>query len=731
MERIKTLYNRLNVFGALLVSTLLPCFLATLLLAAVFLPMMNRTARSSDSAYARVLLDAGANQFERIGESIAEATAVVEYSTWIHPLYLDMLEGTRPDYTVKKTITDALNQACSRGEFKSFSFRFYDDGALYNNRTVVDDAAFYERSQFDYIQYHFFALQTPEPTVSTITYDGIEYLLYQAPFRDIPGGRYKGEINILIQSSVLGSRLLHATDADAAAFRLTDRDGRCLWSYQTGIYSEPTVTLSRQTFSGRFMCCVDVPLSVHDQTRARVLPAMLATLAVSLLLSAAICYLLTCAAYRPFGKIIGKFVGREPRVSNDFVALERVFDRILQEKSRVETSLDQLRPIAQQKILGSLLAGTANLSDSLEDQLADVRLHFDHALFTVIALEAPFSQMETADVNLATELALQTLLEHLSFGLELKAYLYSEDTDHFRILVNHGGMEELEAFLSALAQNCMSHFRRYTQGEGLYLGVGRSVPGMEEIYHSAEQAETATHAAAMNRQEQPMFYSEIEPELSYDYYYPISEEVLLARAITGCSADGAKAILAAVLEENARRTKLSPKSMWLLYMDLSATVARSGQSLGIAQQPIDLRQEFITLEQIRARAEAQIEGICTQVLRNRQKTMNGAETEILRYIDEHICDADLSLNSIAERFGKSSAYISVLFKEQRGVNYNTYVNQTRILRAVHLINEEKLDVATVYPMVGYVSLSTFRRNYARYARGDPCIAAEGKGLTKE
>ena len=102
MERIKTLYNRLNVFGALLVSTLLPCFLATLLLAAVFLPMMNRTARSSDSAYARVLLDAGANQFERIGESIAEATAVVEYSTWIHPLYLDMLEGTRPDYTVKK-----------------------------------------------------------------------------------------------------------------------------------------------------------------------------------------------------------------------------------------------------------------------------------------------------------------------------------------------------------------------------------------------------------------------------------------------------------------------------------------------------------------------------------------------------------------------------------------------------------------------------------------------------
>jgi len=154
-------------------------------------------------------------------------------------------------------------------------------------------------------------------------------------------------------------------------------------------------------------------------------------------------------------------------------------------------------------------------------------------------------------------------------------------------------------------------------------------------------------------------------------------------------------------------------------MDLSSTVARSGQSLGITLPPADIRESYISLEEIRQRVETMIDDICQQILVRRQKTMNSTEVQILAYIDQHLYDQDLSLNSIAERYHKSSAYISTLFKEQRGTNYNNYVNHHRIMRAVHLLTEEKLDVNTVYPMVGYVSLSTFRRNFNKYAKSNP------------
>ena len=181
-----------------------------------------------------------------------------------------------------------------------------------------------------------------------------------------------------------------------------------------------------------------------------------------------------------------------------------------------------------------------------------------------------------------------------------------------------------------------------------------------------------------------------------------------------------------IIEENRRRSQLNPKCLWLLYMDLSSTVARSGQSLGITLDPVAFKENYISLDEVELRVNHMIDDICQQIISRRQKTRNNTELQILHYIDEHIYDPDLSLNGIAERFNKSSTYISLLFKEQRGIHYNTYVNQTRILRAVQLMSEQNLDSNTVYPMVGYVSLSTFRRNFSKYAKSNP-----GRGVRDE
>ena len=219
-----SIYNRFNVFGTLLLSTLLPCFLATLFLAVVFVPMMTTTASGNDSAYEQNLLYSAASQFEDLCETVDETVAVVEHNTWIRTLYVDVVNGKSASSTLKESIAAELNQACIRGEVKSLSFRFYNDMVLYNNRGVVENP---ERSRESsdqyshYLHYYFFASQEQEQIYSTINFDGVDYLLYQTPFRDIDGGRYKGEINILFQSSVLGARLLQAVGPHAAAFRMT------------------------------------------------------------------------------------------------------------------------------------------------------------------------------------------------------------------------------------------------------------------------------------------------------------------------------------------------------------------------------------------------------------------------------------------------------------------------------------------------------------------------------
>lgn len=714
----KSIYSRLNMFSILLLSTLLPCFLATLLLGATFLPMMRTTAGNNDKAYEKALLYAVSGEFERLFDDAADAVSAVENSPWIHSLYLRVVEGKKPDGQTKKEVTNALNRACVRSELKSLSFKFYDSSVLYNNRSVVDDQLRYEQIYRDQIQYLFFPLEDQMPTWSSIRFGGAEYLLYQTPFRDIEGGRYKGEINVFFNSDTVVSALSRTADGQALAFRLTDLEGNVLWRHELAHPEQETVTLSQTSSNGRFVFCVDVPKTVHSQTRSAVLPSMLTTLLLSLAISAILSYLLSRAAYRPVQKIVDKFIGTDSSRYNEFVALERVFDKILEEKSEAELSLDQLRPIARQRILGSLLDGTAVLEDSVDSQLDHCQICFRHGRFNVIALMAPFSQVEGVEEE-STELAMETLLEHLRGQLQLQAYLYYEGSDNYRILINYDSWDTLQSFISQLSSNCRGYFHKAAADERVFLGVGQVVFSAEEIYRAAEQADTALNVAVLNRLEQPMFYTEVAPELNYDYFYPVSEEVLLSRAITNCNTQTAKELLYAIIEENERRTTLDPKCLSLLYMDLSSTVVRSGQSLGISLPPAELKEGYISLDEIRQRVETMIDDICQQILVRRQKNMNGTEVQILAYIDEHIFDQDLSLNSVAERFGKSSAYISTLFKEQRGTNYNNYVNHQRVMRAVRLLTEDKLDVNTVYPMVGYVSLSTFRRNFNKYAKSNP------------
>ena len=66
-----------------------------------------------------------------------------------------------------------------------------------------------------------------------------------------------------------------------------------------------------------------------------------------------------------------------------------------------------------------------------------------------------------------------------------------------------------------------------------------------------------------------------------------------------------------------------------------------------------------------------------------------------------------------------TAYISSMFKRERGMNYNNYVNQKRIEQAVKLLNSNTMDLKEICDAVGYVNLDTFTRNFRKYTHHNP------------
>lgn len=105
--------------------------------------------------------------------------------------------------------------------------------------------------------------------------------------------------------------------------------------------------------------------------------------------------------------------------------------------------------------------------------------------------------------------------------------------------------------------------------------------------------------------------------------------------------------------------------------------------------------------------------------RNRIEEMNaqrntGKTTKIiqeaLEYIGDRYSDPNLTVDSIAEKFGYSANYFAKLFKETTGEYINDHIRGIKIGRAKNLLKETKLAVNEIAELTGYLN-----KNYFFYA----------------
>jgi two-component system response regulator YesN len=97
-----------------------------------------------------------------------------------------------------------------------------------------------------------------------------------------------------------------------------------------------------------------------------------------------------------------------------------------------------------------------------------------------------------------------------------------------------------------------------------------------------------------------------------------------------------------------------------------------------------------------------------------KKAGNTLVKEMKDYIDRECCSNAISLDSVAERLRKNTAYISKLFKKETGYNFSEYLIQKRMERAKELLNDYTYKVYEVAAMTGYADVSNFIKVFRKY-----------------
>lgn len=86
--------------------------------------------------------------------------------------------------------------------------------------------------------------------------------------------------------------------------------------------------------------------------------------------------------------------------------------------------------------------------------------------------------------------------------------------------------------------------------------------------------------------------------------------------------------------------------------------------------------------------------------------------DVQDYIDSHIADK-LTLSEVAEQFGLSASYFSVLFKQQTGVGFSDYVTTLRIEKAKQLLLSGDVKIYEAAEALGFESAFYFSKVFKK------------------
>ena len=74
---------------------------------------------------------------------------------------------------------------------------------------------------------------------------------------------------------------------------------------------------------------------------------------------------------------------------------------------------------------------------------------------------------------------------------------------------------------------------------------------------------------------------------------------------------------------------------------------------------------------------------------------------------------NISLDSVAERVGVTPSYLSRLFKKEMQINFQDFLTDVRIEKAIELLYDESLSVRALASAVGYNNYTYFCKIFKR------------------
>jgi len=515
-----------------------------------------------------------------------------------------------------------------------------------------------------------------------------------------------------------------------------------------------------------------IPSSVSDLKYALVIPSRIywekaeyvrkfsyASILASLLGAGVLTWFFVRRNYSPIQELVqtvsGKGAQEEHQEGNELNFLQQAISRTLSEKERMAVQLRTHQHALRSNMLGRLMKGRPDSPIPYEEAFRSFGMKLVSDRFAVIllvveeddSLSAGLRGIEESERNKLAQFIVANVVEELAERRRHAGYV-AEIDDMTACLVNFadGDPEAYREDLTAIATEAQLFLRRFRLELTIAIGgVHESFAGIAEAYREAVDA--MEYKMVLGKREIIMYEDiRVDPadNLRFGYYYPLQLEQQIINWIkTGEFARASRA-MDEIMERNFNKPVGSLTLARCLIFNLAGTMVKAineiggGESSVLGGNPLWMDRIIAcdTVQEMRRELIALLQEVCRFAAeqRDRKVSLERAESlrllaaRVIRHIEEHYGDVNLSVNSLGEHFQLKGSYLSKLFKSETGEGLSDYINKLRIDRAKRMIRARRHSIGEIARLVGYNEAATFIRVFKKYEGITPGKYKEMSGV---
>jgi two-component system response regulator YesN len=312
------------------------------------------------------------------------------------------------------------------------------------------------------------------------------------------------------------------------------------------------------------------------------------------------------------------------------------------------------------------------------------------------------------------EMALFKIVQN-EFGIRAQPYegiIVSDGTIGLLVNVSDSADRELHVLLTGI--------REATQAEmaqSITIGIGSDAKTIGEIGISFENALDMVNQRFTEGYGQTFIYDSAASHREYICTCPAELEEEIVNAIRLCRFDQFRSGLERLSHSICANTY---NNAMLAFLQVSITCIKTFKTivgendrtfsidfraLGKRMNELETIQQGIEwLEEIFGRYEKILEQIKSQ--KNYKRYVRMTE-EVMQMVQARYSDYELSVESIADKYGYTPSYFAQIFKTHCGMNLNDYIRKVRIEKAKELLRASELTVTEIAVSTGYPNTNYF------------------------